>query len=523
MERPIWRSARPAVALAPDLVDAELLREAGRHPRRTAVTDAGTGRGLTFGQLVDGARRLAAGLRERGVGRGDVVSLVAGNGADYPVALLGTLASGAAAATANPSLTASELARQFAKSRPRIVITDGQSLGAVQEGLATTRLDAAVHLLEGPGGTASLEDLLARPGPAASGREPSDVAYLFPSSGTTGLPKLAVHTHASATAWLQGFATVPSTQLAPDDVVACAIPFTHLYGAAVLTHTLRSGATTVAVGRAGFDLEAFLGLLQGHAVTVATVTPPVMVALAHHPLVDRFDLRSLRLLITGGAPCAPEVQEAVAARLGCQVADVIGSTEAWCYAQPPEAPARGSVGVLGPNLEAVLVDAETGARLGTNQRGELWIRGPHVMAGYLADEGSTAATLDAEGWLHTGDLCTFDARGNLFVVDRLKELLKVGGYSVAPAELERELLWHPAVADAGVVGRPDPELGQVPVAYVALREPVEVAELRGWLRARLAPWKQVRDVVEVDRIPRSPAGKILRRELLEGELSQSVS
>ena len=520
MDGPIWRSARPAVALSPELVDAELLRAARRHPHRTAITDTGTGRGLTFGQLSDGATRLAAGLRGRGVGRGDVVSLVAGNGADYPVALLGALASGAAAATANPALTASELARQFARSQPRLVVADGGSVAAVRDGLATTGLDAPVHLLEGTDGGASLDELLASPGPDVSGRDPGDLAYLFPSSGTTGLPKLAAHTHAIATAWLQAFATVPSMRLTPDDVVACLIPFTHLYGAAVLTHALRSGASVVTLGTGGFDLEAFLRTLQDHAVTMATVTPPVMLALAHHPLVDRFDLRSLRLLITGAAPCAPEVQEAVAARAGCLVADVIGSTEAWCYAQPGDAPARGSVGTLGPNLEAVLVDRDTGARLGTNQPGELWIRGPHVMAGYLGDEGATAATLDADGWLHTGDLCTFDARGNLFVVDRLKELLKVGGYSVAPAELERELLWHPAVADAGVVGRPDPDLGQVPVAYVALREPVDVAELRSWLATRLAPWKQVRDVVVIDRIPRSPAGKILRRELLERQTAQ---
>jgi acyl-CoA synthetase (AMP-forming)/AMP-acid ligase II len=450
------------------------------------------------------------------------VSLVAGNAADYPVALLGTLAAGATAATANPALTASELARQFARSQPRIVIADGRSVAAAREGLAATVLDAPVYLLDGAGGGASLADLLTHPGPAVSGRDPGDLAYLFPSSGTTGQPKLAAHTHASATAWLQAFATVPSMQFTRDDVVACIIPFTHLYGAAVLTHTLRGGANAVTLGVAGFELEAFLRMLHDHAATVATVTPPVMLALAHHPLVDRFDLGSLRLVITGAAPCAPEVQDAVATRLGCPVADMLGSTEAWCYAQPGETPARGSVGVLGPNLEAVLADPETGAWLGTNQTGELWIRGPHLMARYLGDDGAIAATLDADGWLRTGDLCTFDARGNLFIVDRLKELLKVGGYSVAPAELERELSWHPAVADAGVVGRSDPLLGQVPVAYVALRDRVDAAELRAWLATRLAPWKQVRDVVMIDRIPRSPAGKVLRRELLEREPAQSV-
>jgi acyl-CoA synthetase (AMP-forming)/AMP-acid ligase II len=213
----------------------------------------------------------------------------------------------------------------------------------------------------------------------------------------------------------------------------------------------------------------------------------------------------------------------VEARVGCRVAEVLGSTEAWCYAPPADPPVRGSVGRIVANNEVVIVDPDTGARLGPDQRGELWLRGPQVMTGYLGDDEATAATLERDGWLRTGDLCYVDADGNLYLVDRLKDLIKVGGYSVAPAEVEAELVKHPSVADAGVVGRPDPELGEVPIAYVALRNLVEPAEVRSWLDGRLASWKQVREVIVIDQIPRNPAGKILRRELIQNDRAAAQS
>jgi acyl-CoA synthetase (AMP-forming)/AMP-acid ligase II len=169
----------------------------------------------------------------------------------------------------------------------------------------------------------------------------------------------------------------------------------------------------------------------------------------------------------------------------------------------------GSAGRLCPGLEAVVVEPESGTRLGADEAGELWVRGPQVMTGYLHGDGNP----DADGWLHTGDLCRLDADGNVYVVDRLKELIKVAGYSVAPAEVERELAAHPAVADAAVVGRPDPHLGEVPVAFVALDTPVPAAELRAWLAGRLAEWKQPRTITVIERVPRTPVGKLLRRAL----------
>ncbi|HXM56788.1 MAG TPA: AMP-binding protein [Candidatus Dormibacteraeota bacterium] len=517
MDGPIWHSPLPPTDLTPAFVDDEVLRMAGRFTSRPAVVDALTGREITFGRLAADARRLAAGLARHGVGPRGRVSIVAVNGPSYVVALYGALAAGATVASANAALTAAELARQFAKTRPRIVFADAVSRPAVQEALAAAGPGAELCTLDGGGDERSLADLLAEPAARPAGRDPGDLALLFPSSGTTGLPKVVAHTHAGTTAYLRAIGTAPTLRFTQADVIALVVPFTHLYGTAVLSHSLRCGATVVTLGAPAFDLEAFLRMLQDHAVTAAPVTPPVVLALARHPLVDRFDLSSLRLLISGAAPCPVAPQDEVEARLGCLVTDLLGSTEAWCATPPADPPVRGSVGIVGANMEAVVVDVETGARLGPDRPGELWLRGPQVMHSYLDDERATAAALDADGWHHTGDVCTIDADGNIFVVDRLRELIKVGGHSVAPAEVERELVAHPAVADAAVVGRPDPELGEVPVAYVSLHRPSSRAALVGWLEGRLAPWKHVRDVVVVERIPRSPIGKILRRELIERE------
>jgi acyl-CoA synthetase (AMP-forming)/AMP-acid ligase II len=476
----------------PALVDELILARADAHGDRTAITDAHSGRSLTFGQVADGARRLAAGL---GVGRGDVVSIVAGNSADHAVALYGALAAGAAVHHANPALTSGELARQFAMTCPSLVLADEQARVA-----ATAATASRVHALEHIG------ELLAAPSAAVAGRVTSDLAHLCSSSGTTGLPKIAAHTHAGTTAGLLSLTQVPSKRLTEDDVVGIVVPFTHLFGSALLHHGLGSGAAVVALDPSPFDFEAFLRMLQDHAVTFAPVTPPMLRALAAHPLVDRFDLSGLRQLVCSAAPCPPDLLDAVSARLGCEVTDNLGTTEAWGVAMSAQPPVRGSVGRIVPDLEAVIVDGDSGRRLGPGETGELWLRGPSVMRGYLGGPG------EPDGWLRTGDLCSFDAAGNLFVVDRLKDLIKVGGYSVAPAEVELELTRHPAVADAAVIGRADPALGEVPVAYVSLCASATPDELRDWLAGRLAPWKQVSEVMIVDRVARTPAGKLLRRE-----------
>jgi acyl-CoA synthetase (AMP-forming)/AMP-acid ligase II len=311
----------------------------------------------------------------------------------------------------------------------------------------------------------------------------------------------------------------------PDDVLLAVLPFFHVMGqTCVMATSLAHGAPLVVLSR--FDLEQALQAIQEYRVTVALVVPPVMNALARHPAVDRYDLSSLRLVASGAAPLGAETEEAVAARLGCMTGQGFGMTEASAIVAGPSVELaesrRGSSGRLVSSTEARIVDPATGAALGPGESGELWIRGPQVFAGYLNRPDATADTLDADGWLHSGDVAHFDEDGYLFVTDRIKELIKVNAYQVAPAELEALLLTHPAVADAAVIGRPDDESGEVPVAFVVPAGDLDVDELIEWVTARVARYKRVRAVEILEEIPKSPSGKILRR-LLRDQTSMAAS
>ncbi len=245
-----------------------------------------------------------------------------------------------------------------------------------------------------------------------------------------------------------------------------------------------------------------------------------MAALAHHPMIDAYDLSCVELIASGGAPLGADLQHAVAARFPhAAVGQAWRMTETAVGVTMPDrkfGTVPGSVGRVQPNTELRVVDTQSGRDLGPGERGELWVRGPQVMAGYLNRPDATAETIDADGWLHTGDLGYVDGDGNVFIVERLKELIKVNAYQVAPAELEALLSTHPAVADAAVVPRPDEKYGEIPVAVVVPRgEEVEADDLMAWMSERVAPHKRIRLVRFVDAIPKTPSGKVLRRILVE--------
>jgi acyl-CoA synthetase (AMP-forming)/AMP-acid ligase II len=270
-----------------------------------------------------------------------------------------------------------------------------------------------------------------------------------------------------------------------------------------------------------FDLEGMLGAIEEHGITHAFVVPPIVLALARHPAVEEHDLGSLSFVMSGAAPLGADLEQECIDRLGCKFRQGYGLTETSpvTHMVPHVAGAErlGSVGPPIPNSEVKIVDPVTGEPVGPGGRGEVWVRGPHVMKGYLANEAATAITVDADGWLHTGDIGLADEEGYLTVVDRLKELIKVKGYQVAPAELEAVLLTHPAVADAAVVPSPDEEAGEVPTAYVALRAECDADDIVAFVSERVAPYKRIRRCEIVDEIPKSASGKILRRVLVEQE------
>jgi 4-coumarate--CoA ligase len=371
-------------------------------------------------------------------------------------------------------------------------------------------------------GTPRLADLI-RDRPAVQVPvDPDDVVALPYSSGTTGGPKGVMLTHRNLVANIAQ--VIAPSRLRGDETVIAVLPFFHIYGMQVVMNCgLRTGATVITMPR--FDLAEYLRIHAEHGVTRSFVAPPIVLALAKHPMVDEYDLSALETVFSGAAPLSAELALAAGRRLSCEVVQGYGMTELSpvSHTTPPGGFVPGSVGVALARTECRIVDPVTGQDLPTDQDGEIWIRGPQVMKGYLNDEQATRRTLDDEGWLRTGDLGHVAPNGHLFVVDRLKELIKVSGFQVAPAELEALLLTHPGVSDAAVVGRPDPEHGESPCGFVVRRPgaTVSAAELVEFVAGQVARFKRLRQVTFVEAIPRSAAGKILRRMLTEDLTDQA--
>jgi acyl-CoA synthetase (AMP-forming)/AMP-acid ligase II len=270
-----------------------------------------------------------------------------------------------------------------------------------------------------------------------------------------------------------------------------------------------------------FELPDFLRVIQDYRITRALVVPPIVLALAKHPLVEEFDLSSLEFMGSGAAPLSAELEVACGERLGCRMQQGYGLTETSpvTHTVPEDLAGQmpGSIGPPVPNTECRIVDVASGEDVPDGERGELLIRGPQVMKGYHNKPDATAAAIDPDGWLHTGDVARVDEHGALRIVDRVKELIKYKGYQVAPAELEGLLLTHPAIADAAVIGLADEEAGEVPKAFVVASGPLTPEEVTAFVAERVAPYKKLRAVEIIDEIPKSPSGKILRRVLKERE------
>jgi acyl-CoA synthetase (AMP-forming)/AMP-acid ligase II len=349
--------------------------------------------------------------------------------------------------------------------------------------------------------------------------DPASAVALLPySSGTTGLPKGVMLTHANLVTSVRQVGA--GLRVSERDTLVAVPPFAHIMGFLVtLAVPLCAGATVVTMPR--FDPGELLELLERHRVTVLVGAPPMFQVLLQHPRAAATDLGSLELLVCGGAPLAAAAQEALAARLpGATVGQAYGLTETTVGLSMPDRVAGsvpGTVGRVMPNTELRVVDPAGGRDLGPGEQGELLARGPQVMAGYLGRPEATAAMLDPGGWLRTGDLGLVDGDGNVVIVDRLKELIKVSGHQVAPAELEALLATHPAVADAAVLRRDDPGRGEVPVAVVVPRPGTDPdpAELLAWVAERVAPHKRLRAARFAEAIPRTPSGKLLRRVLAD--------
>ncbi|HLL76115.1 MAG TPA: 4-coumarate--CoA ligase family protein [Pyrinomonadaceae bacterium] len=523
----IFRSPYPEVAIPETALTPFVFEHALRRGDKPAVIDAATGQTFTYAQLHGAVRRAAAGFRARGYAKGDVLAILSPNVPEYAVAFHGAALAGLTATTVNPLCTAEEVAKQLKDARARALVAHPSLLDKAAEAARAAGVGELFVFGDDAAGSAEPFALLyEREGDApAAGVDPrKDVVALPYSSGTTGLPKGVMLTHRNLVANLRQIELLDIMRA--DDTALCVLPLFHIYGLAVIMNlSLRVGATVVMMPR--FDFAEYLTNLERYGVTVAHVVPPIVLALAKQPAVEGRDLSRLRLLFSGAAPLGAELTRACSQKLGCAVRQGYGMTETSpaTHMTPAEAADSkpGSVGTCVPNTESKIVDAETGEELGAGAEGEICVRGPQVMKGYLNCPEETARTVDAEGWLHTGDIGYAEADGHFFVVDRAKELIKYKGFQVAPAELESLLLTHPAVADAAVVPFADDEAGEIPKAFVVLKPdsplaPADApAELMGYVAARVAPHKKIRRVELTGQIPKSPSGKILRRLLVARE------
>lgn len=351
----------------------------------------------------------------------------------------------------------------------------------------------------------------------------SDMAAILYSSGTTGSVKGVGLTHRNLIALLAGMHELREERKSVT-VALFTVPLFHVFGFFMTLKAVAGAETVVLMER--FDFTAMLRAVERYKVTYMPVSPPLVVAMAKSELVEKYDLRSLETIACGGAPLGREVAERFVARFplmeivqGYGLTETTGGITRTLGVE--ESQHYGSAGRLSQSMEAKVVDPITGEPLPPGKQGELWLRGPTIMKGYVGNDEATKSTLDPEGWLKTGDLCYFDHDGFLYVVDRLKELIKYKAYQVPPAELEELLHSHPEIADAAVVPHPNEEAGQIPMAYVVRKPGSQLTkeQVMDFIAKQVAPYKKIRRVAFTNSIPKSAAGKILRRELMNHAIS----
>lgn len=491
---------------------------------RVALVDPSSGAETTYRTLRAQVDAFAGALATRGVDTDTVVAMLCPNVPAFATVFHGILRLGAAITTVNSLYTAREIENQLRDAAATWLVTVSPLLPQAKAAAEAAGIaDDHVIVLDGAEGHLDLRSLLSegRTPPQVSFDPATHVAVLPYSSGTTGVPKGVMLSHRNLVANVHQCR--PVIDISPDDRVLAVLPFFHIYGMTVLLNlALRQRATLVTMPR--FDLMEFLRVVQEHRCTFLFIAPPIAVALAKHPAVDRFDLSSVHSVFSGAAPLDGETAETAGRRIGARFFQGYGMSELSpvSHAIPVDADFPvSSVGVLIPGCDAKLVDPETGAELeehgddGLTAPGEIWVRGPNVMLGYLNRPDATAETLDADGFLHTGDIGVHHVDGYFTIVDRLKELIKYHGYQIAPAELEALLLSHPKIQDAAVIGVRDDEGEEIPKAFVVAAPDAGLTaeDVMTFVAGHVAPHKKVRRVEFIDVVPKSTSGKILRKDL----------
>ena len=475
-------------------------------PDDVVLTDGITGRTMTAAAFIEQVKCMAGGLTAAGFGAGHTVAIMAPNIPEYCVIFHAVAWAGGTITTLNPTYTSSEVAHQIKDAGAEILITIPDFMDTAKGGAGDIPVIAI--------GSAEYAGLTGDP---VQSQVPIDIdrhTVVLPySSGTTGLPKGVMLSHRNLVVNVDQI--IAAADFQPGEIAAGFLPFFHIYGMTVLMNVhLAGGGGVVTMPR--FDLAQFLQICQDHKSQRMWIVPPVALALAKHPLVDDYDLGSVKQVFSGAAPLGADLSDAVGKRLNCISLQGYGMTELApvSHVTPGHEALQGASGQAVPNTACRIVDIDNGTDLPAGQEGELWIKGPQVMQGYLNNATATAETITDDGWLRTGDIAKIDAGGYMFITDRLKELIKYKGFQVAPAELEATLVAMDGIIDAAVIGIPDNEAGELPIAFVIPGDPApDETAVKAHLDAQLAHYKQVHQVHFVDEIPKSASGKILRRLL----------